>query len=124
MAAAAGMARSTFSLFRVVERHPVAGIRLDGLLHSRRVWLVDRSLKRTAVNGIVLGLRLFDAGPFHVALGPVVQPAEQEVEEALWMQQTAGRPCFREPLAARLYRLDIQVRLHRAALGISADGRT
>lgn len=116
-AVAVQMGSARFSIFGVVERHPAAGLWLDDLLHPQRLWLVDLALERTAQIGMTVAMRLFEAGSFHVGFGLVVVPDDDEVAEAIAIQQASGQPCYREPLAARLYRLDIQQR----AFGLIAD---
>lgn len=67
-----------FSMFRVAGWHPTAGVWLEDLLKpGLRLWLLDEGVEASAAEGIVLGMRVFDAGPFYAGLGIVVQPDAQ-----------------------------------------------
>lgn len=71
-AVAGRMTRAWFSLFRVVAPHPSGGVTLVDLLHDdREIWVMDRGLGQSAKPGIVLAMRVFDAGPFHMGFGIV-----------------------------------------------------
>lgn len=64
-----------FALFRVAERHAVGGVWVENLLDgNRRLWLMDEGLEASASEGMTLGLRVFDVGPFHAGLGLIVDP--------------------------------------------------
>ena len=103
-ALAQSMTRAFFSMFRVAERHEAAGLWLEDLLdENRRLWLVDKGLEASAPEGDVLGMRLFDAGPFHAGFGIIVAPDEDTI--AFCVEAKArGRPLpVRHSLAATLY---------------------
>jgi hypothetical protein len=104
LALAERMKRSRFSLFRCAGRHELAGVWLEDLLDdNRRLWLMDEGLERTVKSGMVLGMRLFDAGPFHAGYGIIVQPDEETTEWSVVGQQRNGREPFRHSLAVTLY---------------------
>ncbi|AWB25757.1 hypothetical protein DA075_33540 [Methylobacterium currus] len=44
--------------------------------------LIDESLETSALEGLVIGMRLFEAGPFHAGFGIIVEPQDDLV--ALW----------------------------------------
>jgi hypothetical protein len=98
------MAGAFFSIFRLAARHEAAGVRLEDLLEAdRQLWLVDEGLETSAPDGLVFGMRLFDAGPFHAGFG-IVAPADQEtVEFAVEARARGARSPFRHSLAATLY---------------------
>ena len=99
------------SIVRVAEWHAQAGLWLEDLLDAgRRLWLLDEGLEASAREGLVIGMRLFEAGPFHAGFGIVVEPREDLV--AFCTQATArGAPLpVRHSLAAALYADDIQAR--------------
>ncbi len=98
------MTRAFFSVFRVAERHEAAGLWLEDLLdENRRLWLVDKSLEPSAPEGAILGMRLFDAGPFHAGFGIIVAPDEDTIAFCL-VAKARGRPLpLRHSLAATLY---------------------
>jgi hypothetical protein len=98
------MAAAFFSIFRLAARHEAAGVWLEDLLDGdRRLWLVDEGLEASAPDGLVFGMRLFDAGPFHAGFG-LVAPADTEtVEFAVEARARGARSPFRHSLTATLY---------------------
>lgn len=71
------MKSAWFSLFRVAEPHEAAGLWLEDLLDDdRRVWVMDESLETSTSPNDILGMRLFDTGPFHAGFGIVVEPED------------------------------------------------
>jgi hypothetical protein len=98
------MAGAWFSLFRVTGRHEAAGLWLEDLLEGdRRLWIVDEALEASAPDGIILGMRLFDAGPFHAGFGIIVRPDEETLDFCLEAKALGGPLPFRYSLAATLY---------------------
>jgi hypothetical protein len=97
-------AGAAFSIFRFAGRNEVAGLWLEDMLHGhRRLWLVDRSLERSAPEGAVFAMRLFEAEEFHAGFGIVV-PIDEEILEFCLDSVERGRPLpFRHSLAATLY---------------------
>lgn len=88
----------------MAERHETIGIWLEDLLNAgRRIWLVDYGMEASAKNGIVIGMRLFDAGLFHAGFGIVVTPDEDTVDDAISAKARGARLPFRYSLAATLY---------------------
>ena len=98
------MAGAWFSIFRVAAHHEAAGLWFEDLLDgNRRLWLVDKALEASAKDGVVLAMRLFDAGPFHAGFGVMVVPDEETIHFAV-DARTRGNPLpFRHSLAATLY---------------------
>jgi hypothetical protein len=98
------MAAAWFSLFRVAGRHEAAGLWLEDVLDGdRHLWLVDEALEASAPAGLVLGMRLFDAGPFHAGFGVIVSPDEETMEFCLAARERGARLPVRHSLAATLY---------------------
>jgi hypothetical protein len=103
-ALAQSMAKAWFSIFRVAERHEAAGLWLVDLLDGdRRIWLVDEGLEASAPEGVTIGMRLFDAGPFHVGFGIIVTPDEPTTYFAVSARARGNQLPFRHSLAATLY---------------------
>ncbi len=98
------MRDARFSVFRVAGRHELAGVWLDDVLNrDERMWVLDQGLEASAPDHFELGMRLFDAGPFHAGFGIVV-PADEET--AGFCAQAAARGNrlpVRHSLAATLY---------------------
>lgn len=93
-----------FSVFRMKEKHPAGGISMIDLINGdRELWMMDRSLGETAKPGMALGMRLFDAGPFHMGFGQVSVLNDM----VLMMVQTAAKggwsKAFHVPMSALLY---------------------
>ena len=91
------MATAWFSLFRVVGRHEAAGVWLEDMLaEDRRLWLMDKAFETCATEDLVVGLRLFEAGPFHAGSGIIVQPDAGTVAlcllygDRLWAEARPG----------------------------------
>jgi hypothetical protein len=98
------MVGARFSIFRVAERHEAAGLWLENLLAGqRRVWLVDEALEVSASEDAVIGLRLFDAGPFHAGFGIIVAPDAETLDFCLAATERGEPLPFRHSLAATLY---------------------
>jgi hypothetical protein len=104
-AAVAGrMIRAFFSLFRHGGRHETAGIWVEDLLNNnRRLWLMDRALETSLQEGTAFGLRVFDAGEFHMGFGIVTIPDDETIHLCVQVQRSSGRSPFRYSLAAQLY---------------------
>jgi hypothetical protein len=103
-ALARAMAGAWFSIFRVAGHHEAAGLWFEDLLDgNRRFWLVDKALEASAKDGVVLAMRLFDAGPFHAGFGIVVVPDEDTVHIAVDAKARGNQLPFRHSLAATLY---------------------
>ncbi len=104
IALAQRMAGAAFSLFRFAERHEVAGVWLEDLLDgNRRLWLMDEGFEASAPDGLVFGMRLFDAGPFHAGFGIIAPADEETVEFSVDGKARGSRLPFRHSLAATLY---------------------
>ena len=98
------MVGARFSIFRVAERHEAAGLWLEDLLAGQhRVWLVDEALEVSASEDAVIGLRLFDAGPFHAGFGIIVAPDAETLDFCLAATERGEPLPFRHSLAATLY---------------------
>jgi hypothetical protein len=98
------MAAAWFSIFRLGGRHEVAGLWAEDMLdEDRRLWLVDEGLEASAPEGLILGMRLFDADPFHAGFGILVQPDEETLDFCLDAKAHGARLPFRYSLAATLY---------------------
>jgi hypothetical protein len=98
------MAGAWFCIFRVAGRHEAAGLWLEDMLEGdRRLWLVDEALEASAPEGAVLGMRLFEAGPFHAGFGIIVAPDEETLGFCLEAKARGGPLPFRHSLAATLY---------------------
>ena len=75
------MGKAFFSLFRCTARHELAGIWLEDLLDdNRKIWLMDEGMEASAPTEDAFGMRLFDAGEFHVGFGIVV-PSDDETTD-------------------------------------------
>ncbi|GJD64403.1 hypothetical protein CS379_17135 [Methylobacterium frigidaeris] len=99
------------SIFRVAERHAQAGLWLEDLMAAgRRLWLVDEGLEASASEGLVIGMRLFEAGPFHAGFGIIVEPRDDLVAFCTGAAARGDRLPIRHSLAAALYADDIQAR--------------
>jgi hypothetical protein len=98
------MTGAWFSVFRVAGRHEAAGLWLEDLLAGdRRLWLVDEALEASAPEGAILGMRLFDAGPFHAGFGIIVEPDAETLDFCLGARARGAPLPFRHSLAATLY---------------------
>lgn len=98
------MGGAVFSLFRFAGRHDAGGIWLQELLAGERpIWLMDEALAASATDGLVVGMRVFEAEPFHAGFGIVTQPDEETVQMCVQTQASSGRLPFRHSLAATLY---------------------
>jgi hypothetical protein len=103
------MAGAFFSIFRLAARHDTAGVWLEDLLEGdRRLWLVDEALEASAPDGLVFGMRLFEAGPFHAGFGIVAPADEETLEFCVEARARGARLPFRHSLAATLYGDSIQ----------------
>ncbi len=76
----------------------------------RRLGLVDEGLEASAPQGLVIGMRLFEAGPFHAGFGIIVEPREDLVGFCTHAAARGDRLPIRHSLAAALYADDIQAR--------------
>lgn len=98
------LASAFFSMFRVAGWHEAGGVWLDDLLKpGRRIWLMDESLEASASEGLVIAMRVFDAGPFYAGFGIVVHPDAEAVTLCVGAA-SHGQPLpVRHSLAAALY---------------------
>lgn len=98
------MANAFFSIFEVVGRHDTAGVWLKDLLtDSDPIWLMDHGIEASAPDGIIVGMRIFDAGSFYAGFGIVV-PVEAELVQLTRMSPTApGQRPFGRRLVPMVY---------------------
>jgi hypothetical protein len=98
------MGKAFFSLFRCAARHKVAGIWLEDLLdENRKIWLMDEGMEASAPIEGAFGMRIFDAGEFHVGFGIVAPSDNETIEFGIQGVMRNGRTPFRHSLAATLY---------------------
>src|SRR5829696_5079592 len=98
------MAGARFSIFRVLQRHDLAGVWVqDVITPGEPIWVLDQGLEISAPDGLEFGLRVFDAGDFHAGFGIVV-PADTEITDFCAQAAIRGnRLPVRHSLAATLY---------------------
>ena len=98
------MGKALFSLFRCSGRHGIAGVWLeDQLDRNRTLWLMDEGMEASDPTKGAFGMRLFDAGEFHVGFGIVVPSDEETTEFSIQGMTRNGRVPFRHSLAVTLY---------------------
>jgi len=98
------MGKAFFSLFRCTARHGISGVWLeDQLDRNRSLWLMDEGIEASAPTRGAFGMRLFDAGEFHVGFGIVVPSDEETTEFSVQGVTRNGRVPFRHSLAVTLY---------------------
>jgi hypothetical protein len=98
------MGDAFFSLFRFAGRHEVAGVWLvDLLAGNRRLWLMDESMEGAAATQSAFGMRVFDAGEFHVGFGIAIPSDDETTEFSVEGVARNGRTPFRHSLAITLY---------------------
>jgi hypothetical protein len=74
------MGKAFFSLFRFSARREVAGVWLEDLFdRNRSLWLMDEGMEASAATHGAFGMRVFDAGEFHVGFGIAVPSDEETV---------------------------------------------
>ena len=98
------MGKAFFSLFHCAGRHEIAGVWLEDLLDGdRKVWLTDEIMETSAPTEGAFGMRIFDAGQFHVGFG-IVAPSDDETTQFSVQGVTRnGKTPFRHSLAVTLY---------------------
>jgi hypothetical protein len=98
------MSNAFFSIFEVTGRHDIAGVWLkDLLINSAPIWLMDESMEASAPDGIMVGMRLFDAGSFYAGFGIVV-PVDAELVHLTKMSPvTPGQRPFGRRLVPMVY---------------------
>ena len=98
------MGKAFFSLFRCAGRHEVAGVWLEDLLDGNRsLWLMDERMEASAPSTSAFGMRLFDAGQFHVGFGIVAPSDDETTGFSIQGVKRTGRTPFRHSLAVTLY---------------------
>lgn len=98
------LAAAFFSIFLVADWHEAGGVWLDDLLNpGRRIWLMDEGLEASASEGLLIAMRVFDAGPFHAGFGIVVQPDAEAVTLCVEAAAHEQPLPVRHSLAAALY---------------------
>ena len=115
------MGDAFFSLFRFSARHEAAGVWLEDLLvGNRKLWLMDESMEAsTRHERRAFGMRVFDAGEFHVGFGIAV-PSDDETTEFSGREHGAQWP-HAVPSFARRHPLRRQPSRPRAARSRSGD---
>jgi hypothetical protein len=66
------LANARFSIFEMIERHPVAGTILSDLSTGEDVWLMDQGFEASVSPGHIVALRLIRPMDFHMTTGVVV----------------------------------------------------
>jgi hypothetical protein len=98
------MAGARFSAFRILQRHELAGVRVEDVIRGGEpIWILDQGLEASAPDDFEFGMRVFDAGEFHAGFGIVV-PADPEITDFCAQAALRGnRLPVRHSLAATLY---------------------
>ncbi len=76
------MADARFSVFEMIERHPVAGVVLSDLSTGDEVWLMDQGFEASVRPGYLLAFRLIRPAEFHMTTGVVVSMNDDATWEA------------------------------------------
>jgi hypothetical protein len=98
------MGNAFFSLFHCTSSREGGGVELEDLLDgNRRLWLMDQRMEESAPLAGAFGMRLFDAGPFHVGFGIAAPTDDETAEFAIQGVRRNGRTPFRHSLAITLY---------------------
>ena len=98
------MGKAFFSLFRCTTPHEIAGVWLEDLLDGdRSLWLMDESMEASLPIEHAFGMRVFDAGAFHVGFGIVVPSDDETTQFSIQGVTRNGRTPFRHSLAVTLY---------------------
>src|SRR3954451_12901030 len=98
------MANAFFSIFEVSGRHDTAGVWVkDLLIDSDPIWLMDESMEASAPDGIMVGMRLFDAGSFYAGFGIVVPVDAELVQLTKMSPATPGQRPFGRRLVPMVY---------------------
>ena len=93
-----------FSLFRRAARREVAGIWLEDLLDdNRKIWLTDEGIEASAPAEGAFGMRIFDAGDFHVGFGIAALSDDETTAFSIRSVTRNGRTPSRHSLAVSLY---------------------
>ena len=96
--------KAFFSLFLCTARHEVAGVWLEDLLDgNRKLWLMDEGMEGSVATNGAFGMRVFDAGEFHVGFGIVASSDDETTEFSIAGVARNGRTPFRHSLAVTLY---------------------
>ena len=96
-----------YSIFRIIEPHAEGGIWVQDILdRDRRIWLIDQVATSNKAIGQEFATRIFDVGPFHATVGPIIPPNENLVEVCRKAIAGLGRLPFKRSLAATVYGID------------------
>jgi hypothetical protein len=108
------MAAATFSLFEVIDLHPVAGVRLRDLGSNDEMWLMDAGLELSAPKGIALAMRVIRPADFAMTTGVSIR-----MTDAVWaaVEKTIGgtradivRHGSRDQLVEAVYRAGVKAK--------------
>jgi hypothetical protein len=109
------MAAATFSLFEVIDLHPVAGLRLRDLSDECELWLIDMGLELSAPKGIMLATRVIKPADFAITTGVTIN-----MTDVVWkaVKETIGSPRAdivrhgdRDQLAEAVYRAGVKAKM-------------
>jgi hypothetical protein len=93
-----------FSMFTVTGIHENGGIWVEDVVdHHRRYWIVDLLVKGPEAIGQTLGVRIFDVGPFHAGIGPMVPIMPNFLDLCVKMLERDKKLPFTRSLAATTY---------------------
>ena len=108
------MAAAAFSLFEVIDLHPVAGLHLRDLSDERELWLMDMGLELSAPKGITLATRVIKPADFAMTTGVSVNMTDavwKAVEKAFGGTRTdILRHADRDQLAEAVYRAGVKAK--------------
>jgi hypothetical protein len=102
-----------FSVFRVQDAHPEAGLVLEDALLGGEAWVLDDALAEHAGPGTILALRLARVQGFAITCGFVVALDEPALEEIRAVLDGAGVAAEAMTADARFARL-----IYRRAIGV------
>jgi len=100
------MGRAFFSLFKFTAMHETGGIWVEDILDdNRRIWIMEILLEDREKFPEIFGMRIFDAGPFHLSLGSIAYANASIVRICATAVAAKRRLPFRHGLASTLYGL-------------------
>ena len=109
------MAAATFSLFEVIDLHPVAGLRLRDLSDDQEVWLMDMGMELSAPKGIMLATRVIKPADFAMTTGVSVNMTDavwKAAEKAIGGTRTdIVRHGDRDQFAEAVYRAGVKAKM-------------
>jgi hypothetical protein len=98
------MNEARFSIYKILDRHDIAGLWLADTIGGAKVWLMDRGLESSGHQGMLIAVRLFKPDDFWMSTGVFVPVTGSDKDRPENLSADTKPILDRDKLAEEMYR--------------------